>query len=290
MWKPIGSFSWLNRRSTDPGHRLRFASNSPPATNPTWGYIRIQGELYRLGHLIGANTIPRILRRRGHPPTAIRARPEPHDDPPGPVRRQLPLPHPRPRQQVHRRLRRRVRRRGRGGRQDPSTLPTGKCVGGTLGAHRPCRMHRPHAHRRRTPATHWPGLAAGRGRGRSRPAPDAREASCDCQCRRPEPPHLRSAREHPTEEEPPGRSGKLSAELGGACDVAQSAESRPGWMPPTRPNSALSPRRRAAHTELSRSHAPRSPRTSRCPRPRRRRSRCRRTRSRPGGTGPCGPR
>ncbi|WP_240654151.1 integrase core domain-containing protein [Streptomyces sp. AcE210] len=77
-----------------------------------------------------------LLRRlRGHPPTAVRvlrdggrgplrprprrhraphrglgdtARPEPHDDPPGPVRQQLALPHPRPRQQVHRRLRRRV--------------------------------------------------------------------------------------------------------------------------------------------------------------------------------------
>nr|WP_251982962.1 IS3 family transposase [Streptomyces violaceusniger] len=41
--------------------------------NPTWGYVRIQGELRRLGHRAAAATIRRVLRRLGLPPAPQRA-------------------------------------------------------------------------------------------------------------------------------------------------------------------------------------------------------------------------
>src|SRR5438128_747945 len=63
----------LGRPALDPQLRaivLRLARE-----NPRWGYIRMQGELRRLGMRIGATTIRRLLRAHGLGPAPRRSGP-----------------------------------------------------------------------------------------------------------------------------------------------------------------------------------------------------------------------
>jgi hypothetical protein len=70
----------LRKKWTYPNRPVAHPSTtaSPPSVQPmarenrTWGYRRIQGELLKLGHRVGASTIRRILRRHRTPPAPSR--------------------------------------------------------------------------------------------------------------------------------------------------------------------------------------------------------------------------